>query len=181
MDFIIRHRLLVVAIIVLLLFNAGALLLLFRGMPTPQPLAAGGAGPDKEQQRIVQLLTDELGFDTLQIRQYVALRKEHQARKRVLQERMRELKTRMFEDVLRNEPAPALSDSLLLLTHQTQDEIERLTFAHLLDVKRLCNEEQRTRLRAIIRELFRSKPQNGSDVRPMNDKAPPHGGASQRP
>jgi hypothetical protein len=181
MDFISRNRFLVAAIVLLLVVNAGALLLLFRGKPVREAPAQGATAPDRDQQRIVQLLGDELGFDSLQISQYKALRKEHQERKRMLNDRMRELKTRMFEDVLRDHPAPALSDSLLLLTHQTQDEIERLTFAHLLDVKRLCKEEQRSKLRAIIRELFRSKPQNGSDVRSMDDKAPPRGGASRRP
>ena len=164
MDFFNRNRFLLAAIMLLVALNIGTLLMLIldrRGAGAPPR----NMPAEQEQRRITQLLEDELGFNRDQLARYIELRKAHQARIAALDARMRGLKTRMFDDVLRDDPAPALSDSLLLSTQQTQNEIERLTFRHLLELKQLCTPEQRERLHTIIHEMFRKGPR-GTDAGP---------------
>jgi hypothetical protein len=167
-DFFNRNRYLLLAIVLLVILNVGTLFMLFFGRPGERQRGRGNV-QDRGQTRIAQLLKDELGFDREQIEQYLVLKKRHQERMRVLDSTMRAAKNRMFDDVLRDDPAPVLSDSLLVLTQRTQDEIERLTFQHLLDVKKLCTPEQRKKLHAIIHEMFRGKPRG-------DEPGPPPGG-----
>lgn len=158
MDFFTRTRTLVFIILLLLCMNIGMLILFLVGRPETLPHAGSARDPEQEQARIEQVLKQELGFDHSQIKKFISLRGQHKARMRTLQEEMRLLKNQMFDRVLLDGSEARLSDSLLILTQQTQNKIEYQTFMHLLDVKQLCTPKQRQKLGILLRELLRRKP-----------------------
>jgi hypothetical protein len=154
MDIFLRTRTLVLVIILLLCLNVVLLVLCLTGRsgappsPAPQPGAV-------ERQRLEQLLTSEMNFDSWQVERFFYLREEHRTRMDVHHETMRRLKNQLFDGVL--DEQPVLSDSLLLRTQETQDAIERETFRYLLEIRLLCTPEQQVRLKGLIHELLRPK------------------------
>jgi hypothetical protein len=168
MDFFTQKRLLYSLIVVLVVMNLGLVLVLWLGGPERRT-QGGRRESDDEGTRVERLLRDELGFDQAQIDRYLGLHHRHQERMQICNRAMQQLKIRMFEGVLRDQPAPALSDSLLQRTQETQVEIERLTFQHLLDLKNLCRPEQRDKLTLLIHDMFRRKTPPGDAAAPRKD------------
>jgi hypothetical protein len=163
MDFFMRKRFLLGAITLLVLLNIVLMYMVWRGRPGSPGLTGAGKEMERDSARIERLLKDELGFDRAQIDKYLALRRSHQQRMNELNNEMRCLKEQMFDGVLKNEPKPKLSDSLLALTQETQNRIERLTFQHLIELKSICTPPQREKLKLLIRELFRPKRRGGEE------------------
>jgi periplasmic protein CpxP/Spy len=159
MDFFTRTRMLIGVIILLLCMNIGMLILFLVGRPATPSRKGSSREQDREQARIEQLLREELGFDQRQIDTYLVSRRAHQNRMRALNEEMRRLKNSMFDGVLSDAPSPVLSDSLLALTREVQDKIERSTFQHLAELTKLCTPPQRETLRTLLDDLLRRKPQ----------------------
>jgi hypothetical protein len=172
MEILWRKRSLVIVIVLLVILNAATLLMLHLDR-SQTSIERTDRRPPQDQARIEHVLREELGFDRGQLAQYLQFRRVHQDRMRILQREMQDLKIRMFEDVLCDNPRPALSESLLQRTRQTQDSIEQQTFRHLLALRQLCTPDQRKRLQSVIGEMFRRQPtpssaqlQQGTPERP---------------
>jgi len=82
----------------------------------------------------------------------------------------------MFDEVLQDNPHPALSDSLLNITQEKQAQIERLTYNYFLKLKKICNTEQRKKLKILMHEVFAPRP--GENASRKMPPPPPDG---QRP
>ena len=84
----------------------------------------------------------------------------------------------MFDEVLKDNPQPTLSDSLLKLSQDKMVDLEQLTFQYFLDLKKLCKPEQQDNLKLLIDEFFRQNSPNGmnndSPPPPPGDEPPPH-------
>ena len=156
MDIFSEKRTLTGIIILLVILNLATLLMLWLGRPHT---LAQPKGPAAEQKHLQRLLQDDLGFDATQANTYSRLRADHRAQSRQLIQEIRQLKKQMFDDVLQDTPQPALSDSLLQLTQEKQAQLERLTYQHLLDLKKLCTPEQQQALRLLMHDLFRRGPE----------------------
>ena len=89
-------------------------------------------GPEQKRKHIQQLLVDELDFDNAQVEQYLAMRQEQSKKVSALQNEIHQLKKQMFDEVLKDDPQPGLSDSLLKLSQEKMVELEELTFQYLL-------------------------------------------------
>jgi len=166
MDIFKQKRYLVLVIILLVILNLSTLLMLWLDRPQ-QPVRQ--ERPEKSRQEEAQTvlsLRDELGFSDVQSEQFSRLRRDHREQMQHLNDEIRQIKMKMFEEVLKDDPRPALSDSLLKLAQEKQIEIEQLTFQYLLDLKELCNPEQQKKLRLLIDELFRRPPERKDDSRP---------------
>lgn len=167
MDIFKQNRYLWVSVIVLLIINFAALTLLWLGRPEGRRPQTGPPNPVEEKIRNEKMLKKKLGFDKIQTEQYLEMRQEHRSQAQQLNDEIRQLKKQMFDEILEDSPQPLLSDSLLRLVQEKQANLEKLTFQHFLNLKKLCKPEQRDNLRLLMREVFRQK--SG----PRDDRMPP--------
>lgn len=176
MDVFKQNRYLQWTIVFLIVLNLATLTVLWLGRPK-QPAPGRGAFPAEQgEQRIKQLLKDQLGFDDAQVERYLQLRQEHREQVERLNEEIRELKRQMFDQVLAEQAPKAISDSLLNLVLAKQAELERVTFKHFLALKDLCGPGQKEKLRLLMNEAFRPKmsPQpKGPGPNPQQPPPPP--------
>jgi periplasmic protein CpxP/Spy len=161
MDLFNQTRFLRIAVFILFLMNLMALTLLWIGRPEGKVPHSDPQDPVEEIQQIRQMLNRAMGFDELQIDQYLELREDHHKQTLLLSAEIRRLKKQMFDEVLKEIHQDELSDSLLVLTQEKQAQIEKLTFQHFLALKEMCKPEQRKNLKLLMQELFRQPPPSG--------------------
>lgn len=175
MDIFKQNRYLILVVVFLVILNLTTLTMMWFGRPQRPALYEEMHRPEQEQEQIHRLLKDELGFDDKQAAQYLRLRREHRDRVQELGKDIHRIKKIMFDEVLKDDPKPTLSDSLLKLTQEKQAQIEQLTFKHFLDIKKLCKPEQRDKLKLLMHELFRKRQPDIENDRfpPPPDRKPP--------
>ncbi len=79
----------------------------------------------------------------------------------------------MFDEVLEDNPQITISDSLIKLVQEKQGKIERLTFRHFLEIKKLTKPGKQEKLRLIIHGMFRRQPPGADGGPPPRDDMPP--------
>jgi protein CpxP len=168
MDIFKQKRFLVYIIILLVILNISTLFMMWIGRPPLPPAPRSPISPEHEKARIEQLLKYELGFDKAQAEQYLRMRREHHERVTSLKIEIQQIKRKMFDEVLKDNPQPMPSDSLLKLTQEKQDNLERQTFQHFLDLKKLCKPEQQDKLKLLVHEVFRHRPAPRDENRPVH-------------
>ncbi len=168
MDIFKQKRYLIFVIILLVILNLSTLLMLWIGRPLHLSAKEGPVSTEHEKARVQQLLKDELEFDETQIKQYLKMRHEHHEQAQQLNDDIRNLKKQMFDEVLQDKPQPILSDSLLILVQEKQADLEKLTFRHFLNLKKLCKPKQQDKLKLLIHEVFRRKPASRENGMPPN-------------
>lgn len=178
MDIFKLNRYLWFSIVLLVILNLTTLTLLWIGRPSSRSPGQGPLPPAQDQERIRQLLKEQLAFNEEQIQQYLVLREEHHQRAQRLENEIRELKRKMFEQVLEERAPATVSDSLLNLVLAKQAELERMTFQHFLDLKNLCGPGQKEKLRLLMGEVFRPKeppqmPGRENPPPPQGEEPPP--------
>lgn len=178
MDIFKQNRYLFAIIILLVILNLTTLIMLWLGRSEYRQPRLEQRDPIEEENRISQMLKDELGFDKQQIDKYLQLRKQHRDKVHLLNGEIRQIKKQMFDEALVDIPKTELSDSLLTISQTKQAEIERLTFQHFLELKKLCKPEQQDKLKLLIHELFRGRPAGDDQKEPQpppndNRRPPP--------
>ena len=154
MDIFKQKRYLGMIIILLVVLNLGTITMLWLGKPSARPPFANRKNPVMEKNRIQHILKDELGFDHDQAEKFLQLRHEQMETVRKLNQQIQETKRQMFDEVLKDNPRPTLSDSLLKITQDKQAQIERQTYNYFLDIKKLCNPEQSKKLQILMHDIF---------------------------
>lgn len=168
MDIYKQKRYLIFVIVLLVILNFATILMIWLNKP-PQPMLQGEQlKPEQEKMHIQQLLKDQLGFDEAQTEQYLKLREEQKERTSLIQTEIQRIKKQMFDEVLKDNPQTTLSDSLLQLSQEKMADLEKLTFKHFLDLKKLCKPGQQDKLKFLIGESFRQNSPKG-----MNNGGPP--------
>lgn len=155
-------------IVVLAIMNIGTLLVLWMSKPSPSLKQGGKVSHKQEQARLEQLLKMELGFDDIQVEQYLLMRDKHHKQSLTFNKKILELKKQMYDEVFHDIPQQ-LSDSLLNLVQVNQAELEHITFQHFIDLKKLCKLEQQDKLKLLIDEFFSKNTTTGMN----NEKRPP--------
>jgi protein CpxP len=126
---------------------------------------------------VERILKDELGFNNEQTGKFLQLRRDQQEKVRMLNQKIHETKKQMFDEVLQDNPHPTLSDSLLNITQEKQAQIEKLTYNYFLELKKLCNPQQRKKLQVLMHEVFAPRPSGNEPGRrplpPPNGQSPP--------
>jgi Spy/CpxP family protein refolding chaperone len=152
MNTLTNNRLLSVVILVLLTANIATLGYLWLHRPgagkmPPGPPASGG--------QVFEFVTKELQLDTAQQKTYAALRDEHQAGQRPLQDSIRKAKDEFFE-LLKQ---PALSDAELQQQSSkvaaAEQQLELFTFKHFQKLRTICTAPQQQKFDAIIQDVLR--------------------------
>jgi len=161
MDIFKQKRYLTIAVIILLLMNLTTLTLLWIGRPEGHKPPRDRGKPVDDRAWVQELLQQQRGFDENQVGQYLKLRAGHRSQARKLEAEIQKLKKEMFDEVLKENPRPTLSDSLLALVQDRQVRLEKITFQHFLDLKNLCRPEQQDQLKILMHEVFRPGPMPG--------------------
>jgi len=159
MDVFKQNRNLLLTIIVLVILNIVTLTLLWIGRPE---------SPRENKVHIQKRLMEELNFSEKQAEQYIALREDHQKNLMLINEEIKKVKKEMFDQVL-FENSTDISDSLLNLSLKKQGELDRITFRHFQDLKKICNKEQQKKLMKLVHNIL------GPPQPPRMDGPPPPG------
>lgn len=160
-----KLRFLTWTVILLLLLNAGTLIYLLMSKRTEtdqRPPRGEGAS---------KFIIEQLKLDDKQQLQFAELRHQHQEIIRRIQDQDRSLHDEYFNLLKTDTPDKAKADSISLLIAKQRSAIEAATFEHFLQLRRLCNDDQKKLFDATIDEIMR---QMGGP------KGPPPGGPPPR-
>ena len=143
------------AAIGLLLINLCLVLFLFLGKP---PHAQEGRRPYEQGPK--NKIIDMLRFDKDQVEKYENLIKQHRTSVRLLEEGIREVKSKLYLTL--NEKGSGAKDSLVNQLGDLQMQIENVHYNHFLEIKRLCKPNQQayfTELTGNLVEFFHPEKQ----------------------
>ena len=143
------------AAIGLLLINLCLVLFLFFGNP---PHAQEGRRPFEQGPK--NKIIDMLRFDKDQVEKYENLIKQHRTSVRLLEEGIREVKSKLYLTL--NEKGSGAKDSLVNQLGDLQMQIENVHYNHFLEIKRLCKPNQQayfTELTGNLVEFFHPEKQ----------------------
>lgn len=128
------------------------------------PKMAGGHGP-------AEMIINELKLSKEQIVQFDKLKEAHHSSMLELQAKGNELRNNYFNNLKQDNPDQKVIDELANAIGDNQKQIETITFNHFMDVRKLCNEEQKKRFDLIINDVL----QHMTGGRRGGDMPPPHG------
>lgn len=142
-----RTKLLTIAVIGLLLINAGTLgVLLLRPAHHPPMEGPRGEGPKR-------IIIERLHFDAQQQEAYQLLIDEHRQKMRELNEASRGLHDQLFV-LLKETPADtAKADNFMQQIAANQLAIEQLNFDHFNKIKALCKGSQLNDFNELVNDL----------------------------
>ena len=185
MSYFNRNKWWAIAFLLLMAFNVATLIAfwMIRDKRSGPPPGQGIA--------VVEFLSKELGFDSVQKEKLAHLHDVHQMNMRELRKNNREAKNDFF-DLLHQ---PDIADSTLQKAAQAsvkyEAETDMLTFRHFQQVRALCNETQKKKFDSVIQEVLRmnAPPPPGTHAggppprrgEGMHDGPPPAGGDERRP
>ncbi len=112
--------------------------------------------PDKPRNKIIE----KLHFNANQIEAYDQLIKKHRVGIEQKDNEIREIKNELYKNLVKDEE-PMLLDSLTNKISFLQKQIEENHYHHFLEIKALCNGEQETDFKELVKELgqiFSHKP-----------------------
>lgn len=161
MDVFKQKRNLVITIVILVILNIITLSLLWIGRPQPNKYRPMG-----NNNHIQKLLKEELGFSDEQTKHFLEIRENHIKNTKQLNEATKRIKKQMFDLALDETDQQSVSDSLLNLTLEKQKRLEKAMFQHFIDIKNLCNPEQKVKLKKLMHKLFAPPPSGGPDGPP---------------
>lgn len=167
---------LTLAVVLLLLLNAGTLVIMFRWHAAPAAGASGaGEGP-------AAFIIETLRLDPQQQEQFASLRREHQQQVRSVHEEDRRLHDAYFSLLKTEHPDTARVDSLAGLIGSLEQQLSKITFAHFEKLRALCRDDQKKRFDETIDDIARRmapgpKQRPGGPPPPQqNGEGPPHEG-----
>ncbi len=172
MDAFKQKRNLIITIVLLVLLNLVTIFLLWFGNPARQSKLRESKIVEQKNERLQELLKEELGFDEDQIKQFLRLRQDQQEKAKDVQNNIQQIKKQMFDAVLQDNPPEELSDSLLKLSQEKMGELEQLTFDYFLDLRKLCKPEQLDKLKILINDFFHQVPPKGKNEGPPMGERP---------
>ncbi len=140
-----KVRLLSAAVVLLLATNFVALFLLV-SRSGPHPNRKFGASDEPKM-----IIIEKLHFDEAQIRQYEKLIDQHRSEVRVIESKIRDAKTSLYQTLLEQDPSKkdGLENSLAHL----QMQMEAVHYDHFLAIKKLCKPAQLIYFEALTKEL----------------------------
>lgn len=133
--------------------------------PIYSPHHAERGGPAK-------MIIEELKFTAEQIKQFEGLKESHQKSIRELNDKGREIRHAYFELLKQDEVDQKQADELSNAIATNQKEIEKVTFDHFKEVRKMCNADQKKHFDEIIEDILRNMA--GGNRGPM-PPMPPHG------
>ena len=157
MDYFSKKRWAVWGVALLVIMNISALATVwFQQRRSPEFLRRPESErPEPPQQRLSQFLKEELALTEAQLRQFAEWQDRHFAQAHATRDAIRNLKEELFQELSAVAPDTAKAERLAAAIGARQSELEKMTFHHFLDLKRLCTPAQQTQLDALFGELLR--------------------------
>lgn len=150
-----RNKILTIAVIGLLLLNAAIIGFLWLDKPPHSMKAKGGPA---------SLIIERLHFDTNQEIEFRKLAKVHHEEFKKLQQISIETHQEYYKLMKQEDIDSMKVDSLRQIMASNQQSIDKLNFEHFLDIKKLCNTEQKILFNDFADEiggLFNERPPHG--------------------
>ena len=141
-----RNKLLTALVVLLVIINAGTILLLWMGR--------GKQGPPPPQQP-KEFLVKELNFDAAQQRQFDALVSEHRQAVEQLREQIKEKKDALFSLIKEPGTADSIKQAAADAVSRLTSQVDLITVNHFQKVRAICNAEQQKKFDAILKDLTR--------------------------
>lgn len=177
MDFFQKPKILTVTIIVLFLLNIGTIgFLIFHRPPRPfhddmrQPKMEM---PDLNAPDARGFLEEQLNFNDKQKEDFNKLRDEHHKAVMVIQDSIRTLKDRLFDQVSITPIDETKINSICTSIGEYQKQIELTTFYHFQKVRALCDDNQKQIFDHVIKDVIKMMDIHGHQMPPGNQMMPP--------
>ncbi|MEO8173591.1 MAG: hypothetical protein ABI581_10930 [Sediminibacterium sp.] len=183
MSYFTRNKTWAIVFLLLIALNVATLAtfwLVKERRPGPPPVSQSG---------VVNFLTSELGFDSLQKKELIKLHRLHQEQMQEIRKNNREAKDAFF-DLLQQQDIPdSVVEKAAKESAKYDSETDVLTFHHFQRVRNLCNETQKKKFDEVIQQVLRmTAPQQGRPQGPpprrgegMHDGPPPPGDERRGP
>ncbi|HEY4613571.1 MAG TPA: periplasmic heavy metal sensor [Bacteroidota bacterium] len=157
MDYFSKKRLAFWGVVLLVIMNISALTTVWFQQHRRQEVLRRPEleRPGPPQQRVMQFLKEELQLTEGQTTQFAEYQKRHFAHARVIRDAIRDLKHELFQELSTQGPDTVKVQRLAAAIGAEQSELEKITFYHFLDLKRMCTPVQQPKLDALFDELLR--------------------------
>ena len=173
MDIFQKPKILTYIIIALLLLNFGTLAFLwFHKPPKPdrefmEQHEMNKPGEMMKPGEVRGFLEDQLNFNDKQREDFNKLRDEHHKSVTVIQDTIKSLKDRLFDQLISNTTDTSKINSIAASIGDAQKQVELITFNHFLKVRALCDNDQKQKFDKIMKDVVRSldmHPPNGMEM-----------------
>jgi protein CpxP len=166
MSYFTRNKTWAIAFLLLIALNVATLAtfwLVKERRPGPPPVPQSG---------VVDFLTNELGFDSVQKKELIRLHESHQEKMREVRKNNREAKDAFFALLQQHDIPDSVIENAAKESAKHDSETDVLTFRHFQQVRNLCNETQKKKFDSVIQQVLRMiAPPQGKPQGP-----PPHRG-----
>lgn len=168
MNYFDKNKILLVAVVALLLSNIGILSLLWfdkdtgknqnrmpppNEMPPPHDRKPPNDGPR-------DFLIKELNFNEKQKQDYQILIEEHRSDKKILSNKIRIAKEKLWDNLSGKNPGTNSIDSISIEIGNYHKELELSTYRHFQKVRELCDENQKKKFDELIKDILSMMGQN---------------------
>jgi len=152
MDIFKKNKLLIISVIVLALLNIATLITIWFSPRERKPHFPDHHQP---QQRIIRnLLINELHLSDIQMHAFEKSGDIHFHNSRAILDKIHKNKTDMFDELFKDIPDTTKISGYLKEIGTDQSELEKLTFDHFLELKKLCNQEQKIKFKSLLKDML---------------------------
>ena len=149
MSYFNRNRWWGIAFLLLIIMNIATLATLWVIKDRrPQKHNAGVSG-------VTDFLVKELGFDSVQKKQLLLLREEHQEKMMEMRGKTRDAKDALFGLLEQPNVADSVVEKAAFASVYNDQQQDLLTFRHFQKIRNLCTPAQKTKFDSIIKEVIR--------------------------
>ncbi|MEO7530496.1 MAG: hypothetical protein ABIS69_03765 [Sediminibacterium sp.] len=114
--------------------------------PGPMPVAQSG---------VVEFLSKELGFDSVQKEKLIQLYVAHQEKMQQVRKNNREAKDAFFNLLQKQDTPDSIIEKAAKEAAKYDSETDVLTFHHFQQIRNLCSETQKKKFDSVIQEVLR--------------------------
>ena len=173
MSYFNRNKWWVVAFVLLIIMNLTTLTTLWVIQDRRWPPSIN------QRSGIVDYLVKELGFDSIQKKQLIELRNNHEERLMGMRGKTRDAKDALFALLTKDNVPDSMIQKAAYASSENDQQIDVLTFQHFQKIRSLCTPDQKIKFNAIIGELIRSQgpppPGNPNGTPPRREDGKPEG------
>jgi Spy/CpxP family protein refolding chaperone len=132
-------------------------------------------GPPQQDRQITEFLENELNFTQDQADTFIRLRNDNRMFREQLRRQMDELRKEMMDQLLEENPDHQKVEQLAAQMGQTLTRLESSMFYHLQELMNICNDEQKKKYRAMMREILERLRPPDHRGGPPGQRPPPEG------
>jgi Spy/CpxP family protein refolding chaperone len=116
--------------------------------------------PDKKAM-ISTFLKSEIGFDTLQLKQYDTMSDRHKENMKKMMDSLRSPKDKQFKELVAANFSDSVMNSVAEQSSTSQKAMELQMFSHLKNIRLLCTPEQLPKFDSLFGKVFSRKGGDG--------------------